>query len=223
LINLTKDVQIKNELLQFLKVADFNITDIKVRNVPDPLLSERAREILKKTAPDDYESLTTSQEIYTSHTLYNPIGDVVGEEEFPLSQESRGTQKIFLIALSIINAQINGNGKTLLFDEFDDSLHFELSNALIELFNSAENRNQFILTTHELQLLDAPLRVDQIYLIEKDFQGVSSVKSIFDFNDSRKNARRDISFMRNYMQGRFGAIPQVDTDKMRTSIGMKTN
>ena len=38
--------------------------------------------------------------------------------------------------------------------------------------------NQIISTTHELQLLDQNLRVDQIYLFEKDFEGISTLDSM---------------------------------------------
>lgn len=213
LIDLIKDEDIKNEFLNFLRFADFNIIDINVREVSVPTFPSQIRLMLGMK-----EMSTTKQQLFAVHKVYDSDGNVIGSKEIQLSMESRGTQKIFLIALSIINAQLSGNGKTLLFDEFDDSLHFELSSALIEIFNSKQNLNQFILTTHELQLLDSKLRVDQIYLMEKDFQGISELKSIFDFSDSRNSGRRDISFMRRYMEGRFGAMPQIDVQEMLTAL-----
>jgi hypothetical protein len=80
----------------------------------------------------------------------------------------------------------------------------------------------FILTTHELQLLNSKLRTDQIYLVEKDFQGKSSLKSIFDFNDSRNSSRQDVQFMKKYIEGRFGALPQIDVDEMLKSLNSKS-
>ncbi|APX71923.1 ATP-binding protein [Companilactobacillus allii] len=217
LIDLMKNDFIKDEFLKFLQFADFNIVNVNIREVGIPPIPEQFKQIIN-SLDSNIELPTTRQELYAVHKKYNDDGDVIENEEIPLSMESRGTQKIFLIALSIIDAQVNGNGKTLLFDEFDDSLHFELSNALIHVFNSVQNKNQFILTTHELQLLDADLRVDQIYLMEKDFQGVSDLKSVFDFSDARTSGRRDIAFMRRYMEGRFGAMPQIDVDSMLSSL-----
>ncbi|MBC8715015.1 hypothetical protein FXW04_05325 [Staphylococcus pseudintermedius] len=37
-----------------------------------------------------------------------------------------------------------------MMDEFDDSLHLNLSKIMIKLFNLMENRSQFILTSHQL-------------------------------------------------------------------------
>lgn len=103
--------------------------------------------------------------------------------------------------LAIIFSQINNNGKTILIDEFDDSLHYELSSTLVKIFNSTENKNQYIITTHNFNLLDTGIRVDQIYFVEKDFMGESDLKSAFDFTDSRDNARRDAKFAKKYIQG----------------------
>lgn len=222
LANLMKRDQIKTEFLRFLQFADFNITDVKVQEVPTPPVPEDLKKMLA-TLSGEIEVPATMQELYTTHKKYDAQGNVVGTQNLPLSAESRGTQKIFLIALSIINAQLGGNGKSLLFDEFDDSLHFELSKALLKIFNSPQNKNQFILTTHELQLLDSDLRTDQIYLMEKDFQGRSDLKSVFDFKDSRDTARHDVKFMKRYIEGRFGAMPQINVQEMLSSLTIEDN
>ena len=216
LTELMDDKRIKNEFLRFLRFADFNIVDVKVRDIPLSL-PEEIKKIMATLQPE-IDLPDTRKELYASHKQYDDNGNVIGTEEIPLTQESRGTQKIFLIALSIINAHLNGNGKTILFDEFDDSLHFELSKALIEIFNSKQNRNQFILTTHELQLLNSELRTDQIYLVEKDFQGRSSLYSVFDFKDSKNTARHDVQYMKRYIEGRFGSLPQIDVDEMLNAL-----
>ncbi|KRK88632.1 AAA family ATPase [Lentilactobacillus sunkii] len=209
--------KVKKEFLNFLHFADFNIIDVKVREVPIPKIPDQFVQLIK-SLDATLELPTTSLQLYALHKRYNADGNVIGNQEIPLSRESRGTQKVFMIALSIINAQLNGDGKTLLFDEFDDSLHFELSKALLQIFNSKTNKNQFILTTHELQLLDTNLRTDQIYLMEKDFKGRSELKSIFDFKDSRKNARADVKFLKKYIEGRFGALPEIQVDEMLTAL-----
>lgn len=216
LTELMDDKRIKDEFLRFLRFADFNIIDVKVRDIPLSL-PEEIKKIMATLQPE-IDLPDTRKELYASHKQYDGNGNVIGTEEIPLTQESRGTQKIFLIALSIINAHLNGNGKTILFDEFDDSLHFELSKALVEIFNSKQNRNQFILTTHELQLLNSELRTDQIYLVEKDFQGRSSLYSVFDFKDSKNTARHDVQYMKRYIEGRFGSLPQIDVDEMLSAL-----
>ncbi|MCT7871313.1 MAG: ATP-binding protein, partial [Lactobacillus crispatus] len=92
--------------------------------------------------------------------------------------------------------------------------------ALVRIFNSTENLNQFIITTHDIQLLDSDLRIDQIYLLDKDFHGISDLKSIFDFEDARNKGRHDISFAKRYLQGRFGAVPVIDVDGLLDVLQM---
>ena len=208
---LIKNNSVKEQLLRFLHFADFNITDIEVIDSA------------KTSIPVSGYSIplqTNRTELFTMHKEYGTDGVFLGKtKKMPIDSESRGTQKILMIALSIINAELNDNGKTLLFDEFDDSLHLELSQALIKIFNSEANKNQFILTTHELQLLDSKVRVDQIYFVEKDFHGISDLSSIFDFNDPRNISRSGVSYMKRYLEGRFGAKPIIDSDEMLESLG----
>ena len=99
-------------------------------------------------------------------------------------------------------------------DEFDDSFHLSLTKALLNIINSESNKNQFIFTTHNLNLLDSNLRVDQIYLMEKDFMGKTDVYSLFDFNELKGVSRSDISFAKRYLNGQFGALPDIDVEGM---------
>ena len=205
---------IHKQFLKFLRFADLNINDIDIieeNSDYDHYMSSRFGKISDIDPPK-------VNHIYTEHKIYDAKGELVGKTKFRLTDESRGTQKIFMIALAFINAEVNGNGKTILFDEFDDSLHLELSKAMIQIFNSKANKNQFIITTHELQLLDSNIRVDQMYLVQKDFQGLSSLVSIFDFKDTKNTTRSGISYMKRYMQGRFGAAPVIDPEEMLTAL-----
>lgn len=209
---------LKREFLRFLRFADFNITDIQVREVPRTLPVALVESMRRELGGVPAALEATEPMLYTSHKRYNAAGDVVGQVELPLTSESRGTQKVFSIALSLIQAQLSGHGRTLVFDEFDDALHLELSKALLAIFNSEPNRNQFLITTHELQLLDNQLRIDQLYLIEKDFRGATTLRSIFDFSDSRVAGRPDISYMKRYIEGRFGAMPQLSVVEMLNAL-----
>jgi len=207
LMGLAKDESVKEQLLKFLHFADFNIIDLEVNEQP----------VMGNTLNYSAGSPMMNQ-LFAVHKVYNDKGDLIGRRRLSIDSESRGTQKILMIALSFINAEINGNGKTLLFDEFDDSLHLELSQAMVKIFNSKANQSQFILTTHELQLLDSDVRVDQIYLVEKDFKGESELTSIFDFKDTRNTTRSGISYMKRYVEGRFGATPIIDSDEMLDAL-----
>ncbi len=207
-----KTPKLNNQFLKFLHFADFNINGLEV--IEEPLSYFYFLDTIEKP------KTRTKQvnRIYTKHKIYDNNGDIIGTRKFRLEEESRGTQKIFMIALAFLNAELNNNGKTILFDEFDDSLHLELSQAMVKIFNSQANQNQFIITTHELQLLDSDVRVDQIYLVQKDFQGESNLISIFDFKDTKNTTRSGISYMKRYIQGRFGATPIIDSDEMLEAL-----
>ena len=205
-----KNKQIKDELLSFLQAADFNISDITLRKIPVSIEG-----VSLENKPQ------TMQMVFTSHKVYNDEGDVTGQAELPLTEESDGTKRILYIALVILDAQMHGNHRTILFDEFDSSLHPELARTLIQIFNSKENLNQFILTTQDVQLLDNPIRIDQIYLVDKNFQGVSDLKSVFDFSNPRTSGRLDVNLAKKYIEGKFGSIPVVDTDGLLDILHFK--
>lgn len=210
-LNLMNTPALKREMVDFLNFADFNITDIAVRKVPLNVPPEFAQFMGKIGT---LKLPKSTMQLYTIHKSYDENGHVTGSKELPLSEESVGTQKLFVIVLAMIFSQIHHNGKTILIDEFDDSLHYELSNVLVKIFNSTENDNQYVISTHNFHLLDAGVRVDQIYFVEKNFMGQSDLKSAFDFTDSRGNARRDAGFAKKYIQGQYGAIPVIDTDSL---------
>lgn len=210
-LSLMKNADLKREMVSFLNFADFNISDIVIRKVPLNIPPEIVKIMGQLNSAKTPQS---TLEPYTIHKSYDENGNVIGSEELSLYDESLGTQKLFVIVLAMIFSQIHHNNKTILIDEFDDSLHYELSSALVRIFNSIENNNQYIITTHNFNLLDAGIRVDQIYFVEKDFMGQSDLKSAFDFTDSRGNARRDARFAKKYIQGQYGALPVIDTDSL---------
>ena len=63
-----------------------------------------------------------------------------------------------------------------------------------------------IFVTHDSNLLDYRLlRRDQIAFVEKDKFGASQIYNLVEF----KGVRNDASFEKDYLDGRYGAIPFV--------------
>lgn len=217
MLEMVNQPDIKNAIIEFLQFADFNIEDVTVEKIAVPPMPQEFKKILNQIG-GNVQLPTTQSRLFTIHKVYDANGKVVGKRQWDLNSESLGTQKIFLIALALLYARKYGDNKTLIFDEFDDSLHVELSKNLVRIFNSTENMNQIISTTHELQLLDQNLRVDQIYLFEKDFEGISTLDSIFDFDDSRNKGRTDIGYMKRYIKGKYGAYPQIELEEMQETL-----
>ncbi len=122
---------------------------------------------------------------------------------FMLMNESEGSKKMFEVSPLILNA-LNEN-RVLFMDEFDARFHPLLTKKIVELFNSGSNKgSQFVFATHDTNLLNAKLlRRDQICFVEKDKYGASHFYSLVDF----KGVRNDASFEKDYVSGKYGAIP----------------
>ena len=83
--------------------------------------------------------------------------------------DSTGTKKMAALASYVISAL--KQGRILIVDELDNSLHFRLTRAIISLFNNELNENaQMIATAHDISLLDCHslFRKEQIWFTHKD-------------------------------------------------------
>ncbi|QYY35261.1 ATP-binding protein [Ruficoccus sp. ZRK36] len=120
-----------------------------------------------------------------------------------LSEESDGTQRL----LNLLPALHDMKQKNAVFviDEVERSMHPLLIHKFMEYFlgGCCDGRSQMIVTTHESHLLDQELlRRDEVWFAEKDQRGASKMYSLSDFQP-----RRDLKIEKNYLEGRFGAIP----------------
>lgn len=126
----------------------------------------------------------------------------------PFDLESEGTKK-YLIVLTYVMFSLS-LGFPLFIDELDSSLHPLLLRKIIGFYTDKSiNRNnaQLIFSSHNTVSLDNnDLRRDEIWFIEKVNQ-ISSLYSLYDFNEEDTKIRSDISYSKNYLTGRFGAIP----------------
>jgi len=97
-------------------------------------------------------------------------------------------------------------GKVLIIDELESSLHPNLVDFIIKLFNSTSNNDgaQLIFSTHNTGLLDIKetFRRDQIWFVEKDNSQATVLYSLADFA-----TRKDAAVESGYLSGRYGAIP----------------
>ena len=84
----------------------------------------------------------------------------------------------------------------------------------LKLFNSSKSNSrkaQFILATHDANLLRNDIfRRDQIWFINKDRYGISDLYSLAEYKKSSKTVRKDASYSKNYLMGKYGAIPILD-------------
>lgn len=147
----------------------------------------------------------------TVHNIFDNNGEIVGQRSFPTDKmESEGTKKMIEIAGPLVDAILSG--KILVVDELDAKLHPFLTRKIIGLFMDNEiNRNgaQLIFATHDTNLLNLQyLRRDQIWFTEKDKTDSTELYSLVEFRDNAGNkVRNDRNIEKDYINGRYGAIP----------------
>lgn len=158
---------------------------------------------------EDSEAMKMKAE--SVHNLYDSDGTMVGVRTFSTDKmESEGTKKMIEIAGPLVDAILSG--KILVVDELDAKLHPFLTRKIIGLFMDREiNRNgaQLIFATHDTNLLNLQyLRRDQIWFTEKDKTDSTELYSLVEFRDDAGNkVRNDRNIEKDYINGRYGAIP----------------
>ena len=137
------------------------------------------------------------------HSLNNKIAS------FNIDDESDGTQR--LLDLLPILFQMDKKNNTIYFvDEIDRSLHTKLSKYILQTFveNSQNLLSQIIFTAHDVNLINLrDFTKEEIWFIEKNNTGETALKP---FSDFETNDNQDI--IKDYLNGRFGAIPVIRGD-----------
>ena len=126
---------------------------------------------------------------------------------FELGVESDGTRRMLDLAPALQDTW--KRDCVFVIDELDRSLHTQLSRffieSVIEAVSGKEGRGQFIMTTHDTNLLDRNLlRRDEIWFLEKDAGGASHMTSLAEYKVSE-----GLNYQNGYLNGRFGAIPFI--------------
>ena len=185
-----EDKNYKVAIEDFLKKIDTGIEGIRIEKV-------------KSLSNVDEEP---NFKVYSKHRT----ADGESISEIPFTEESSGTQKMFCLFHFLYMAIQKGN--TLLIDELDAKLHPLLLRYIINMFHNPtinKSNAQLIYTSHDpYTLTRETFRRDQIWFTEKDNNGVSKLYSLAEFKlDGNKKVRNDASYNKDYLSGRYGAIP----------------
>lgn len=184
----------KRLILKALEICDTDITDIEVRKeqMPAPVLPVAGQTELSFKLVD----------VLRFKTVHRNQGDVMFDMDM---EESNGTRKLFQILIRLLD--VVKNGKSIMMDEFDMGLHTRLADFILDLIHASES-SQLLFTSHNTNLIDVKrLRRDQIVFVNKIENGASIVYSLYDFKDFRENMDAE----KGYIQGRFDAVPYVDS------------
>ncbi len=195
-LKILSDEIYKKELLKFIKTFDSGIEGIK-------------------TTPDSIEAVKNNNGIIDIEVLHR--GENGKLKALPFYLESNGTRKMFHLFDFFMDAL--KNGMVLFVDELDAKLHPLLTRYIINLFhNSLTNigNGQLIYSTHDtVNLNKETFRRDEIWFAEKDKDGISEIYALSDYileddKNAGKKVRNDATYNKDYLTGRYGAIPVLE-------------
>ena len=205
LYQINTNEKMKKMVLSFMQDLGMGVKDIKVdidqKQMEDadlpPFLSDEFKKMLLQTKVD----------AITAKVVYDKF------ETDLLQDESTGVKKLFGLLCPIIDILVNG--KVLICDELESSLHESIVYELVKTFVNAktEGTAQIIFTTHETGLLNLDLiRRDQIWFTELEGQeGYTDLYSLAEI----KNVRKEDNFGKGYISGKYGAIPMLNVNFAR--------
>lgn len=185
------DKNVQQKVIEYFSSFDEHIRDFKVDKVP-----------MEGDSKED---------AYTINSLHKKI-DSDEMAEIPLSLESAGTLKMFALYPEL--QDVLEKGSVFFVDELNARLHpLLVRNFILTFLNPEINKNhaQLVFTTHDTwQLSNQLLRRDEIWFVEKDMRGISTLYSLADFIDEDgSRIRKDESYEKNYLIGKYGAIPTL--------------
>ena len=183
----------KKVILKALEISDTDITDIEARKeqIPAPVAIPGQPDLAYKLV-----------DVLRFKTFHRNQKDVMFDMDM---EESNGTRKLFQILIRLLDVVKNKKG--IIMDEFDMGLHTRLADFILDLIHASES-SQLLFTSHNTNLIDVRrLRRDQIVFVNKTEEGTTDVYSLYDFKDFRENMDAE----KGYLQGRFDAIPYVDS------------
>ena len=159
--------------------------------------------------------IKTGEDEENNHLKIDAIHKMIDSDQtasIPLQNESAGTLKMF--ALYPMLQDVLSTGGVLFIDELNARLHPLLVRTFVITFLNPEintKNAQLIFTSHDSwQLNGNMLRRDEIWFTEKEADGVSTLYSLADFVDEDgTKIRKDENYERNYLLGKYGAIPSL--------------
>ena len=186
-----EDKNVQQKVVEYFASFDEHIKDFRIEKVP--------------------QEAENMEERYKINALHKMI-DSDEMAELPFGMESAGTLKMFALYPEL--QEVLEKGSVFFIDELNARLHpLLVRNFLLTFLNPEININhaQIVFTTHDTwQLSNQLLRRDEIWFVEKDERGVSTLYSLADFVDEDgSRIRKDESYEKNYLIGKYGAIPTL--------------
>ena len=203
---------LQNKIVAFIKNADLyldNFEYVEMDNIETEF--EGSNDKPEEDVLDVFENLMDQIRLVSTYK---------GVRVPSLLFDSTGTKKIAALASYVIEAL--EQGKILVIDELDSSIHFKLTRAIVAMFNNELNESaQMIFTVHDINLMDCKrmFRKEQIWFVHKDEEGVY-VYSLADFT-AEDGIRDTTDIIEKYKKGVLGALP--DPELINSLLSIKGN
>lgn len=201
--------QLQEKVVDFIKNADLYMDNFEIVEMDDILL-----EINDGGEKPEEKVLDLPEKLMDQIRL---VSTYKGVRVPSMIFDSTGTKKIAAIASYVIEAL--EQGRILVVDELDSSIHFKLTRAIVAMFNNELNTNaQMIFTVHDINLMDCKrmFRKEQIWFVHKDEDAVY-VYSLADFT-AQQGIRDTTDIMEKYRKGALGALPDPELINSLLSI-----
>ena len=203
---------LQKKVVEFIKNADLYMDNFEYVDMDQIKVDDR----IENEKPDE-EVLNMKEKLMEQIRL---VSTYKGVKVPSLIFDSTGTKKIAALASYIIEGL--ENGRILIVDELDSSIHFKITRAIVAMFNNELNTNaQMIFTVHDINLMDCKrmFRKEQIWFVHKDQDGVY-VYSLADFT-AQQGVRDTTDIMEKYRKGALGALP--DPELINSLLDIKGN
>lgn len=198
----------KNDVIEILKKADFNISDIVIREEEKELPDTVFEFLLKQLKESKKEGKATVLKKRFKTPDLEMVHTVNGKGySIPFQMESNGTKRYYGFAGLL--AFILKNSMVLPVDELEASLHPELYEHFLLSFLMNSKDSQIIATTHNRELLNNKdiLRKDAIWFTDKNDDCATELYSLADFDSSV--VRDTTNVLNAYKSGKLGATPNT--------------
>lgn len=202
--------EIHNSLINILNDLDFGIKDIQAKDVTQTAIKKFLQlfenidtDILNEQDDNPIQNRINQLKKRREYALEFIHENELGKFKLPFSAESRGTQKFIFEFINYSDAI--QNGKLYIADELEASYHPIIQDYILKMFLKGDG--QLLAITHNPDFMEEDsLSNEQYWFVEKTREDLSS--NIYSLSDFPK-LNRNINYRNQYLNGRFGATPEV--------------
>lgn len=209
-----------NEMLSCLDVGvtRIGVEEIPFESIPRQVIKNQLETYLNEGQSTIFMDVLSNMHYIVTRKGYELIAKKLftyhqrcdgNEEKFDMCLESDGLRRVIELLPSFLDLSHNSSQKIYVIDDADLGLHTLITHSLLDAYLntcSASSRSQLLLTTHDALLIDNDLlRCDEMWFVERNFDGPSHLMSICQYID----VTDDKDIVKRHLRGKMGGIPKT--------------